>query len=80
MVGAKEERALCQELSLNVDLAFTASALDVALSCCGFCLQVSGSWFSLALGPPAGSLIFSPFSRTVTKAQNSPSRKVLSIF
>ena len=40
MVGAKEERALCQELSLNVDLAFTASALDVALSCCGFCLQV----------------------------------------
>ena len=36
----KEERALCQELSLNVDLAFTASALDVALSCCGFCLQV----------------------------------------
>ena len=40
MVGAKKERALCQELSLNVDLAFTACALDVALSCCGFCLQV----------------------------------------
>jgi len=40
MAGAKEERALCQELSLNVDLAVTACALDVALSCCGFCLQV----------------------------------------
>lgn len=40
MVGAKEERALCQELSLNVDLAVTACALDVALSYCGFCLQV----------------------------------------
>lgn len=40
MVGAKKERDLCQELSLNIDLAFTACALAVALSCCSFSLQV----------------------------------------
>ena len=40
VIGAMKERAVCQELSLKTDLTFIACALAVALSCCGFCLQV----------------------------------------